>query len=70
MCTNKCAHRQPYDAELKRITLMLRSLWRRLNAWRLRCIARHKLAKLSDHLLADMGTERSAIADFVARRSE
>jgi uncharacterized protein YjiS (DUF1127 family) len=34
--------------------------------WRLRAIARRKLALMDDRLLADIGTERDCIGDFVA----
>lgn len=42
----------------------------RLRNWRLRNIARRKLAMLDDRLLADIGTERDTIGDFVARQPD
>lgn len=41
----------------------------RLQNWRLRNIARRKLAQLDDRLLADIGTKRDAIGDFVAHQN-
>jgi uncharacterized protein YjiS (DUF1127 family) len=42
----------------------------RLRSWRLCNAARRQLAMLDDHILADIGTSRSAIGDFVAHRAQ
>ncbi|MCP8883255.1 DUF1127 domain-containing protein [Devosia sp. XJ19-1] len=49
---------------------MFEPIVRRLHNWRLRNIARRKLATLDDRLLADIGTERDNIGDFVARQPD
>lgn len=45
---------------------MFEPLTRRLRNWHIRNVTRRKLRMLDDRLLADIGTERSAIGDFVA----
>lgn len=41
-------------------------LTQRLSKWRLRHTTRRQLAWLDDRLLADIGTTRESISDFVA----
>ena len=45
---------------------MFEPLTRRLMAWHMRNVTRHRLSRLDDHLLADLGIERDHIGDFVA----
>ncbi|UYN99193.1 MAG: DUF1127 domain-containing protein [Devosia sp.] len=47
---------------------MFDPITRRFARWRLRAETRRKLAMLDNRLLADIGTERSAIGDFVTRK--
>lgn len=47
---------------------MFAPLARKFIDWRLRSITRRKLAMLDDRLLADIGTRRDSIGDFVARQ--
>ncbi len=49
---------------------MFEPITRRLRRWHLRNITRRKLAFLDDRLLADIGTKRSGIADFISARLE
>lgn len=49
---------------------MFEPLARRLHYWRLRSVTRRKLAMLDNRLLADIGTDRDNLGDFVARRSD
>ena len=44
---------------------MFEPITRRLRNWRIRSITRRKLHLLDDRLLADIGTERSTIGEFV-----
>lgn len=46
---------------------MFEPLTRRLRAWHLRNVTRRKLSMLDKRTLADMGIDRNAIDDFVAR---
>lgn len=41
----------------------------RLRRWHLRNVTRRKLVLLDDRLLADIGTERSCIGDFIAAQN-
>ncbi|GEM_PF-934792 len=41
-----------------------------LRNWRLRQVTRRKLAMLDDRLLADIGTQRDTIGDFITRRAD
>lgn len=41
----------------------------RLRRWHLRNLTRRKLALLDDRLLADIGTERSGIDDFISAQN-
>lgn len=45
---------------------MFEPLTRKFIDWRLRRVAIRKLRRLDDRLLADIGTERDDIAQFVA----
>ena len=45
---------------------MFEPIKNRLRRWHLRNLTRRQLALLDDRLLADIGTKRSGIADFVA----
>ncbi len=45
---------------------MFEPVMSRFNDWRLRQIARRKLSMLDDRLLADLGTERETLLDFIA----
>ncbi len=49
---------------------MFEPITNRLRRWHLRNITRRKLALLDDRLLADIGTRRSGIADFISARPE
>src|SRR5690606_34810688 len=49
---------------------MFQPLALRLRNWRLRQATRRKLAMLDDRLLADIGTQRDTIGDFIARRAD
>lgn len=49
---------------------MFEPITNRLRRWHLRNITRRKLALLDDRLLADIGTRRSGIADFISDRPE
>ena len=44
---------------------MFKTLARKYTAWRLRRIAIERLRHMDDRMLADMGTERDSIVDFV-----
>lgn len=48
---------------------MFDPLARKFNDWRLRRIAVRKLHNLDDRLLADLGTQRDRIDDFVQDRT-
>jgi uncharacterized protein YjiS (DUF1127 family) len=50
--------------------IMFDTFRQRLRSWRLCNAARRQLAMLDDHILADIGTSRSAIGDFVAHKSQ
>jgi uncharacterized protein YjiS (DUF1127 family) len=45
---------------------MFEPISRRLRKWHIRSITRRKLSMLDDRLLADIGTNRNGISDFVA----
>lgn len=45
---------------------MFEPITNRLRRWHLRNITRRKLALLDDRLLADIGTKRSGISDFIS----
>lgn len=47
---------------------MIADIVTRLSAWQERRFAIHKLNRLDDHILADLGTSREDIEDFVMRR--
>ena len=44
---------------------MFKTMTRHFHRWRLRHEARRALALMDDHLLADLGTTRDCISDFV-----
>lgn len=47
---------------------MFNPILHRVRLWRLRNIARRKLAMMDDRMLADIGTERDAIDEFIAKQ--
>ncbi|WP_162249183.1 DUF1127 domain-containing protein [Devosia sp. Root685] len=49
---------------------MFEPIRNRLRRWHLRNITRRQLSLLDDRLLADIGTKRSGIADFVATQTD
>lgn len=49
---------------------MFKPILHRVRLWRLRNIARSKLAMMDDRMLADIGTERDALDEFIASRPE
>ena len=48
---------------------MFEPIRNRLRLWHLRHVARRRLSMLDDRLLADIGTRRSGIGDFISARS-
>lgn len=48
---------------------MFEPIKRRLQRWHQRNVTRRRLALLDDRLLADIGTRRSGIRDFVAAQT-
>jgi uncharacterized protein YjiS (DUF1127 family) len=49
--------------------IMFVPIQNRLRRWHLRNLTRRKLALLDDRLLADIGTKRSGIDDFISARN-